>query len=268
MIHLRSISIKQPPDSWKERFPFNIPVISTLQELPFLTPVTLLVGENGSGKSTLLEAIACAAGSVTIGSKSVGIDQTLDSVRELADHLQLTWNKRTHKGFFLRAEDFFGYAKRIAKMREELEDEHQTLEDNYRDRSRLANELAQMPYRNELQQLDRRYGGGLDKQSHGESFLLLFQTRFIPGGLYLLDEPEAPLSPISQLAFMAMVKEMLLRNAQFILATHSPMIMAYPGATILNFDKTPIATVKYKELEHVNLLKDFLNNPESFLQHL
>jgi predicted ATPase len=268
MIHLRSISIKQPPDSWKERFPFNIPVISTLQELPFLTPVTLLVGENGSGKSTLLEAIACAVGSVTIGSKSAGIDQTLDPVRELADHLQLTWNKRTHKGFFLRAEDFFGYAKRIAKMREELEDERQTLEGNYRDRSRLANELAQMPYRNELQQLDRRYGGGLDMQSHGESFLLLFQTRFIPGGLYLLDEPEAPLSPISQLAFMAMVKEMLLRNAQFILATHSPMIMAYPGATILNFDKTPIATVKYKELEHVNLLKDFLNNPESFLQHL
>jgi predicted ATPase len=268
MIHLRSIKNKPPPGSQRDHFPFNIPAISALEELRFSTPVTLLVGENGSGKSTLLEAIACAVGSITIGSESVGGDQTLESVRELADHLQLIWNKRTHKGFFLRAEDFFGYAKHIAKMRDDLEEERKRQEVNYRDRSRLANDLAQMPYRNELKQLDQRYGGGLDKQSHGESFLLLFQSRFVPGGLYLLDEPEAPLSPISQLAFMAMVKDMLLRDAQFIIATHSPMIMAYPGATLLNFDQTPVATIKYKELEYVNLLKDFLNNPQSFLKHL
>ena len=101
-----------------------------------------------------------------------------------------------------------------------------------------------------------------------ESFLTLFQARFVPGGLYLLDEPEAALSPLRQLGFLSMLKEMLAQDAQFIIATHSPILMAYPKATILSFDHAPLQPVSYDDLEHVTLTRDFLNNPAAFLRHL
>ncbi|MCJ7624688.1 MAG: AAA family ATPase [Anaerolineaceae bacterium] len=268
MTHLRSITNNLDPENTPLSFPFNLPVIQTLENLEFPTPVTLFVGENGSGKSTLLEAIACAVGSITIGSESVKTDLTLESVRQLSRHFRLIWEKRTHKGFFLRAEDFFGYAKRISQMKAELNRDLKTVDREYVQRSEYASDLAKMSFRRELHSLEQRYGKGLDVRSHGESFLQLFQSRFVPGGLYLLDEPEAPLSPISQLGFISMLKQMIAENAQFIIATHSPIILAFPGATILNFDTLPIQTVEYHDLEHVTLMKDFLNNPQSFLMRL
>jgi predicted ATPase len=108
----------------------------------------------------------------------------------------------------------------------------------------------------------------LDARSHGESFLALFQTRFVPGGLYLLDEPEAPLSPLRQLTFLALLKQMVDQEAQFIIATHSPIILAFSGATILSFDGEQIEPVEYDKLEHVTLTRAFLNNPASFLKWL
>jgi predicted ATPase len=268
MTHLRSITNSLDPKNIPELFPYNLPVIRTLESLEFPTPVTMLVGENGSGKSTLLEAIACAVGSITIGSESVKTDKTLDSVRQLSRHFRLVWEKRTRKGFFLRAEDFFGYARRISQMKEELKGELKTVDQEYVDRSKYASDLAKMSFRRELHSLEQRYGEGLDSRSHGESFLQLFQSRFVPGGLYLLDEPEAPLSPISQLGFISMLKQMINENAQFIIATHSPIILAFPGATILNFDTLPIQPVEYHDIDHVALMKDFLNNPESYLMRL
>ena len=116
--------------------------------------------------------------------------------------------------------------------------------------------------------MQERYGDGLDARSHGESFLALFQSRFVPGGLYLLDEPEAPLSPLRQMALLSAIKEMVEQESQFIIATHSPLLMAYPGAEILSFDQQPIAPVSYQSLEHVNLMRDFLNDPDAFLRHL
>lgn len=113
-----------------------------------------------------------------------------------------------------------------------------------------------------------KHGEGLETKSHGESFLELFNSRFRPNGLYILDEPETPLSPMKQLAFISMLKEMVKENAQFIIATHSPILMAIPDATIISFDQAPIREVGYNELEHVNLTKDFLNNPEGYLRHL
>ena len=112
------------------------------------------------------------------------------------------------------------------------------------------------------------YGEGLDARSHGESFLTLFQSRFVPKGLYLLDEPEAPLSPQSQLALLAMIVEMVKQQAQFIIATHSPILLAFPGAEIFSFDRTPPGVVEYQDLEHVSLTREFLNNPERYLRHL
>lgn len=251
-----------------DNFPFNVPIIQALQEISFQAPVTFFVGENGSGKSTLMEAIACAIGSVTVGSESVKTDPTLAHMRKLADYLRLTWSKRTHKGFFLRAEDFFGYAKQIAKTRQELEQELNNVDREYAGRSKYAKDLAKMPHRNEIGALQRRYGDGLDVRSHGESFLDLFQSRFVPGGLYLLDEPEAPLSPLRQLSFLSMLKQMTTEDAQFIIATHSPIILAFPEAQIMSFNDGAINNIPYDELEHVTLTRAFLNDPQSYMRYL
>lgn len=268
MIHLRSIEIRTSQIGVNSSFPYHIPIIRTLESLEFSTPVTFLVGDNGSGKSTLLEAIACAVDSITVGSESVKSDKTLEAVRGYSRQMRLTWNKRTRKGFFLRAEDFFGYAKKLAQMKVELDQDIQRVERDYKDRSSFATDLAKSAYVNELGEIQRRYGDGLDTASHGESFLALFQSRFVPGGLYLLDEPEAPLSPLRQMGFVSLLKEMVGKDAQFIIATHSPIIMAYPGATILSFDSDVLKRVEYQELEQVNLVRDFLNNPEAYLRHI
>jgi predicted ATPase len=116
--------------------------------------------------------------------------------------------------------------------------------------------------------MEQRYGVDLDANSHGQSFLRLFQSRFVPGGLYLLDEPEAPLSPQSQLALLAMIGEMVAQHAQFIIATHSPMVLAYPDAQIYSFDSIPIRPVAYEALDHVRLTRDFLNAPDRYLNQL
>ncbi len=266
MIHLRSVTLRpREEDAPPEGFPFNLPILRGLEELAFTTPVTFLVGENGTGKSTLLEALACAVGSVVVGSENLRTDPSLAAVRRLAQQMRLAWSKRTHKGFFLRAEDFFGYAKKMAQTRQELEQDYRAVERDYRGRSAMAADLARMPYARELNDMQRRYGDGLDAASHGESFMALFQSRFVPEGLYLLDEPEAPLSPIRQLAFLAALQRMVAQQAQFIIATHSPILMAFPGASILCFDGTGIHPAEYGELEHVRLTRDFLNNPQAYL---
>ncbi|MCB0114393.1 MAG: AAA family ATPase [Caldilineaceae bacterium] len=250
-------------------FPFSVPSLASLTAIRFESPVTFLVGENGSGKSTFLEALAAAAGSIAVGSSDVGSDETLSAARNVARHLKLAWKRRTHRGFFLRAEDFFGYAKRMAQIRAEMEAEIAAVDREYEGRSDYAKGLAKMPYAGSLHALRQRYGeGGLDAQSHGESFLALFQSRFVPDGLYLLDEPEAPLSPLRQVGFLSLLKEMVGQNAQFIIATHSPILMAFPDATILSFDQTPVGPVAWEELEHVSVTRSFLNAPEAYLRHL
>lgn len=239
-----------------------------LSELSFDAPVTFLVGENGSGKSTILEGIASAAGLPTVGSLGVGDDETLASQRALGKALRLVWRRRTRRGFFLRAEDFFGFAKSLAKLRAELIARLGELEIEYQDRSAYAKGLAQGPIRASLADMEQRYGVDLDTNSHGQSFLRLFSNRLVPGGLYLLDEPEAPLSPQSQLALIAMIGDMVAKDAQFVIATHSPILLAFPRALIYSCDRVPIEAVAFEELEHVALTRDFLNDPGRFLRHL
>jgi predicted ATPase len=268
MIHLKSINVREFSQQDRDSFPFNLEIIRSLREIQLLSTVTFFVGENGSGKSTVLEGIACAAESITVGSESVRTDQTLAPIRKLAQCFRLAWNKRTHKGFFLRAEDFFGYAKSMRRTREELEQDLSNIDHEYAGRSKFAIDLARVPYQSQIAAIKNRYGKDLDHYSHGESFLTLFQSRFVPDGLYLLDEPEAALSPTRQLSFIAALKQMITENAQFIIATHSPIILAFPDATILNFKDGQIHQVQYDQLEHVQIMKEFLNNPESFLRHL
>jgi predicted ATPase len=198
----------------------------------------------------------------------VKTDKSLASVRALSRYFRLSWTKRTHKGFFLRAEDFFGYAKNMRQTQEQLQVEMTELEKEALKRSALAASQTRTPYANELSAIKGRYGEGLDARSHGESYMALFQARFIPGGLYLLDEPEAALSPSRQLSFIAALKQMVEKDSQFIIASHSPIILAYPDAAIWSFDGGQIRQVRYQELDHVNLTRDFLQNPQAFLRHL
>ena len=264
---LERVSLKRAPPAGDTEFPFSIPAIRTLPPLDLSAPVTFFVGENGSGKSTLLEGLAAAANLPTVGAAEVGRDGTLAAQRRLAAVLRLGWAKRTHRGFFLRAEDFFGFQRRLAGERRELEERLTEIDVAYSDRSTYAKGLAAGPVRASLADMERRYGRDPDARSHGQAFLNLFQGRFVPDGLYLLDEPEAPLSPQNQLGLLALLLEWVDR-AQFIIATHSPMLLAFPGAVIYSFDRVPIAPVRYEDLEHVALTRAFLNDPAAFLRRL
>jgi predicted ATPase len=266
-IHLRSVAL-DTAQSLPDRFPFSVPFVGALERLEFTTPLTLLVGENGCGKSTLLEALACAVGSITVGRESVGRDRTLDAVRPLADYMRLTWSSRTRRGFFMRAEDFFGYVRAMAQKREELQRDLEETERQYADKSRTAQMYAKAAYQGQIGAMERAYGDGLDARSHGEAFLDFFQARFVPGGLYLLDEPEVPLSPLRQMSLLVLLKQMVDEDAQFVIATHSPILMAYPGATILVMDGPTIEPVEYEDLEHVRIMRGFLNHPERYLDRL
>lgn len=266
MPHLRSVDIQ--PDPQEDEFPFSLPVVRSWERLELTNPVTFLVGENGSGKSTVLEALAAAAGMVTVGAAAVHSDQALHEVRRLADRMRLVWNKRTQRGFFLRAEDFIGFIRQQVRTRADLKEELDRVDTTYEGRTDFAKGLAKMPAAGQLKAMEERYGSGLENRSHGEQFLDFFQARFVPGGLYLLDEPEAPLSPMRQLGLLALIREMLAQNAQFLIATHSPILMAFPGAQILSFDEHPPKVVSYEDLEHVKITRDFLNNPETFLRFL
>jgi predicted ATPase len=253
--------------------PFNLPLVQGLPSIEFAAPVTFFVGENGSGKSTLLEALACAIGSITVGSANVKTDPTLAHARELAKHLRLSWSKKTNKGLFLRAEDYFGYVKNLAQLRQQLAEDEHRVDADLAGSSQYARDLARGVFRGQAHAIDSRYQKGLDERSHGESFIDFFRARFVAGGVYLLDEPEAPLSPLRQIGMLALLKQLVAQGAQFIIATHSPILMAYPQATILQFGGSgsgheAIKPVDYNAVEHVAVTRDFLKNPERFLRHL
>ena len=249
-------------------FPFNIPVVHTLERLELTRPVTILVGENGTGKSTVIEAIATLANLPTIGSVDAGNDDSLEHAHRLAKHLKLVWNRKTQRGFFLRAEDFFNYCHRTRSMKAEAQKSLESIDEDFANRSNLAKVLARSPHIRTISEMDAAYGQGLDASSHGESFMRLFEARLVPNGLYILDEPEAPLSPTRQLALLSLVKAMVSEGCQFIIATHSPIIMAIPGALLLSMDFSPPKEVEFEELEHVQLFRSFLSDPQRFLQHL
>jgi predicted ATPase len=256
--------------SWKDgrprgdAFPFSVPTIAAFDELRFECPVTFFVGENGSGKSTLLEALAIASGRIAIGSDSPGSDPTLAAQRSLARELRLSWKRKTREGFFLRSEDFFGYLRSAARLEARLRRE--------RDEAQLGSdyvpEIDRYNTRHADEDAAREWLDVLDVRSHGESFLDLFVDRVRGGGLFLLDEPEAALSPSRQIALLSLIIDASRAGAQFIIATHSPILLACPGAAILSFDQVPIARVQYEELEHVSVTRDFLNHPGRYIRHL
>ncbi len=231
-MYLKKVSYlpNQVPDS--SIYPFDIPWLENFRFLDFSSNITFFVGENGTGKSTLLEAIAdqCEFNTAGGGRNSyVEVDQAESA---LGEYIRLSWSPKVTKGFFLRAETFYHYASYI----DALED------------------IPSKKY--------AAYGGkSLHHQSHGESFLSLFKNSFGGKAIYLLDEPEAALSPVRQLSLMKIIKD-LEHTAQFIIATHSPILLGYPNATIYHFDNDEIETIRYEETIHYILTKRFLQAPE------
>ena len=218
-----------------EDYPFCLPIVRQLEELTFSSPVTFLVGENGSGKSTLLEGIASAWGFNAEGGSRNFRFATLASHSVLHEHLRLIRNPgRPADGFFLRAESFYNVASEVDRL-----------------------------------QLESAYGGiSLHEQSHGESFLSVFMDRLTGGGLYLMDEPEAALSPARQLSVLLRMHDLVRQNSQFIVATHSPILMGYPGADILLFEEGGMRRVDYEETDHYVITREFLNARERILSEL
>lgn len=251
-----------------DAFPRCVPAVRALDGgLKLDAPVTFFVGENGSGKSTLLEAIALAAHLRAVGSeRDPWRDATLAAVSALARAMRLGWAWRPAFGFFLRAEDFFGYLR--ARARDDARSLREVAE------ARLTDgEILRRRGPNALHEVLDEAGaaeriGAYDARSHGESFLDYFVAQLDAPGLYLLDEPETPLSPQRQLTLLALLMGAVRTGAQLVVATHSPILLALPGARIYAFGAGGVREAAYDELEHVRVTRDFLNAPERFLRHL
>ena len=235
-----------------------------LKELHFTAPVTFFVGENGSGKSTLLEAIAIGVNAVAAGSADLNQDETLWASHELARGFHFARTRRPARTMFLRAEDVMGYSMRAARLQNEQGKSMERLDaERIRDQTEpRAGSPEQMKER-----LLRTHAWDPGGRSHGETFLDLLGNRIAPHGLYLLDEPETPLSPVRQLSLLGLIKDRAAEDCQFIVATHSPIVMALPEAQILLFDDGRIEPVAYDDVEHVRITRSFLNNPAKFLRH-
>lgn len=234
------VLLRDKVGSWSE-YPYSIPAIRNLEVLPIHPKVTFFVGENGSGKSTVVEAIAVAAGFNAEGGSRNFNFSTRASESPLHSAIRLVrGTRRPRTGFFLRAESFFNVASEVERL-------------DKIDPGLLAS-----------------YGGrSLHERSHGESFLALVNERFGADGLYLLDEPEAALSPQRQLALLAAFDRLVQKDrSQLIVATHSPILLAYPGARIYSLDERGIAEIEYEKTEHYALTRDFLLNRERYLRRL
>lgn len=240
VMFLKKVMILRNEPDIEEQYPFTIPTIKNLTELEFKHNVTFLVGENGTGKSTLLEGIADNCGFNTAGGNKNNLYEVDAAKSALGKYLRLSWMPKVTNGFFLRAESFYQFASHIDEQ---------------------AREFPVV--------LDSYGGKSLHEQSHGESFMSLFLNRFNGRAIYLLDEPEAALSPQRQLAFLRVMHDLVTEeDCQFIIATHSPIILGYPEASILSFDDGKIEGVEYEMTAHYQLTKYFLDHREKFLKEL
>ncbi len=260
---IRRAGVLREPD----RFPFTIPFFRALARLDLRARVTFLVGENGCGKSTLLEGMAAGVGAVAAGGRDLERDPTLTGARAIARAFRCQRARHPRTTLFLRAEDVFGFTLRVRRDIEGLGEVEDELRDALREGS-WGQRLATGAAAGQRAALIRRYGAEPDARSHGETFLHLLQQRLQPRGLYFLDEPETPLSPTRVLALLAILRDRAAQDCQFVIATHSPILMALPGAEILLLEGETIAPIEYREVEHVRITRAFLDDPESFLRRL
>ncbi|WP_404788943.1 AAA family ATPase [Altericista sp. CCNU0014] len=245
--YVTEIKLTRDKVSSFNEYPFSLPAVRNLDTLQLHPKVTFFVGENGSGKSTLLEATAINWGfNAEGGTKNFNFN-THSSHSTLHEYIRLSkGTKKPRDGFFLRAESFFNVATAIDKIDEDQDE-------NLSSRPPLIN----------------NYGGkSLHEQSHGEAFLSLMMNRFSGNSFFILDEPEAALSPQRQLAALVRIHDLIQDNSQFLIATHSPIIMAYPDAYIYDFSNEGIQQINYRDTEHYRVMYNFLSNPDRMIEVL
>ncbi|MBX2847283.1 MAG: AAA family ATPase [Acidiferrobacterales bacterium] len=241
--YLLSVELLRDKVTSFDQYPFCLDIVRNLEKIEFHPKVTFIIGENGSGKSTLLEAIATAYGFNPEGGTKNFNFSTRPSHSLLYKYLRAAKSyNRAKDGFFLRAESFYNVASNIDQL-----DEEPSFGPPIKD----------------------SYGGkSLHQQSHGESFFSLMIHRFSGSGLYILDEPEAALSPTRQMAMITRLHQLIGKKSQFIIATHSPIILAYPNAKIYEINSGTLNTREYEETEHFRITKSFINSYEKFVKEL
>jgi predicted ATPase len=241
--YLREVVLRRDAVPDFDRYPFSIPAIYNLDELPLHPAVTFFVGENGTGKSTLLEGIAVAIGLNPEGGSRNFNFATRETHSVLEEYLRVMRGiARPRDSFFLRAESLYNVATEIERLSD-----------------------PELPGAGLL----HAYGGrSLHEQSHGESFLSLILHRFGGRGVYLLDEPEAALSPVRQMSFLAAIHQLVRVDSQFVIATHSPIILAYPNAWIYQFGDHPPRRTEYRQTEHYLITREFLEHTDRMLDVL
>jgi len=262
MIYLKEL--RRIRDDQSGSYPYNVEAINNLKEITFNSEVTFLIGENGCGKTTFLESLMLLTHTVDLIPEKY---RQLDGAKILSKSFEAIWSTKTDRGFYLKSQSFIKFVEQIETMKRETFDELENLRVSFKNRSSYALELAEGPYNKTLISFQQRYGNGLDKMSHGEGYLEFFKSRLVAGGLYILDEPELSLSPMRQLSLIALIKDMVNKDCQFIIITHSPILMAYENAMIYSFEDK-IDKINYNDIEHVNLTRDFLNYPQRLLRHL
>ena len=240
--YIRNVILERSKINNFSEYPFNIPAIKNLENIEINDKVTFFIGENGTGKSTLVESIAISFGFNPEGGSQNFNFSTYKSHSALSEYIHLSKGiLRPKDGYFLRAESFYNVASNI----EELD-----LIPSY------------------SPPIKDSYGGSLHECSHGESFFALLNNRLGGNGLYIFDEPEAALSPQRQLSMLCKINELINKNSQIIIATHSPILMSYPNSIIYNLSDRGIEKIEYEETDHYKVTKNFLNNYKGLLKHL
>lgn len=236
---VRKVSLMREEIESFDKYPFNIEIIKNFRELTFTSPVTFIIGENGVGKSTFIEALAVALGLPPEGGTENFKYETQNTTSNLSDYIRvMTYNKAKMK-FFLRAESFYNFSSEVQRLVEE--DGFFTLYNSY--------------------------GGNLHECSHGESFLKLVQNRFTDHGLYILDEPEAALSPQRQLTLLYFIDQLVKEGSQFIIATHSPILISYRNGKIIDLNNN-FKEVNYKDTDIYSIYKMYLDDAEGMQRRL
>ena len=248
-------------------YPFNITCIKNTESLDLSNPITIFVGDNGSGKSTLLKSIAYYNNSINVSSYDI-TSSYYDDIKALSSKMKCIYKVRTNKGFFFSGEEFISYINELKRMKKDLKEELRRVDEEYKDKSVFAQNQARMAFAGQLFEMNQAYSGELKHMSHGEGFLEFFKARMHQNGIYLLDEPETPLSAINQYQLVVLITDLVRSGSQVIIATHSPIIMALKDAKIYNFSEDKIEEVKYEDIESVSFMKHFLNDKDNFINRI
>jgi predicted ATPase len=244
-------------------YPFNLDLLNQNISLDVGSPVIILWGDNGSGKSSFLKMINSKLGLIEINYPN----KAKDSLKPISSILFKPSTGKI-KGFYFDSLVFINYIDYINKEIEDARANMSRVDVEYKEKSEYSKMMAKSPYARTIHELDSMYKGDLIKSSHGESFLDFFSSRLKDNQLYLLDEPETPLSIQNQLTLLAMIIDATKKGCQFIIATHSPVLAAFPNAIIYELENNCFNKKSFDEIKNIQLLKQFLNQKEQFLKHL